>query len=55
MMEDDRGLRELVGATTWEHMELVRKLEIQALMTEFNDLSLGIFLKEADEHVWGVK
>jgi len=54
-MEDDKGLRDIVSGTISDHMELVRKPEVQALLTEFNGLSLGILMKKADEHGWGVK
>jgi len=54
-MEDDKGLRDIVSGTISDHMELIRKPEVQALMTEFNGLSLGILMKKADEHGWGVK
>ncbi|KAH7091573.1 hypothetical protein FB567DRAFT_558421 [Paraphoma chrysanthemicola] len=54
-MEDDKGLRDVVSGTISKHMELIRKPEVQALMTEFNGLSMSILLKKADEHGWGVK
>ena len=54
-MEDDKGLRDIVSGTISDHMELIRKPEVQALMTEFNGLSLGILMNKADEYGWGVK
>ncbi|KAH7081227.1 hypothetical protein BKA63DRAFT_405963 [Paraphoma chrysanthemicola] len=54
-MEDDKGLRDVVSGTISNHMELIRKPEVQALMTEFNSLSMCVLLKKADEHGWGVK
>jgi hypothetical protein len=54
-MEEDKGLRDVVSSTISSHMELIRKPEIQVLMTEFNGLALGILLKKADEHGWGLK
>lgn len=51
-MDSDKGLRDIVSITITEHMELIQKAEIQALMTEFNGLALGIMLKKADEHGW---
>jgi hypothetical protein len=54
-VEEDKGLRDIVSGTISAHMELIRKAEIQALMTEFNGLALSILLKKADEHGWGSK
>jgi len=53
--ENDEGLRAIVIGTILEHMELIRKPEIQALMVEFSSLALGVLLKKADEHGWGVR
>jgi hypothetical protein len=43
-MGEDKGLRGVVSSTISNHMELIRKPAIQALMTEFNGLALGILL-----------
>lgn len=55
MMEEYDGLRDIVKGTILDHMELIRKTEVQAVMTEFADLSLGILLKKADEQGWVLK
>ncbi|KAF2823008.1 hypothetical protein CC86DRAFT_469594 [Ophiobolus disseminans] len=54
-MDADTGLRDVVSATITDHMELIRKPKVQALLTEINSLYLGILMKKADEHGWGVK
>jgi hypothetical protein len=48
-LAEDKGLRDIVSATISDHRDLLQKPEIQALMTEFNGLALGILLKMVDE------
>jgi hypothetical protein len=50
--EEDKGLRDIVIFTIAKHMELIRKPEIQELMSEFGSLSLEVLLKKADEYEW---
>jgi hypothetical protein len=51
-MADDKGLRDIISSTIADHMQLIQKPEIQALLSEHNGLSLGIMMKKADEHGW---
>jgi hypothetical protein len=46
----DKGLGDIVTSAISAHMGLIQKPEVQALMTEFNGLALGILLKRAAEH-----
>jgi hypothetical protein len=48
--EDNKGLRKVVLDTILQHMGLIRKPEIQALMLEFSGLAVDILLKRAGEH-----
>lgn len=41
-VEDDTGLRDIVSATTSEHLELVNDPEVGAILAEFNGSALGI-------------
>ncbi|KAF1915942.1 hypothetical protein BDU57DRAFT_515747 [Ampelomyces quisqualis] len=41
---EDKGLRDIVSSTISEHVELMQKAEIQALMMEHNGLALGILM-----------
>lgn len=50
-VEEDKGLRDLVSKTISDHMELVNKPEIEALMTEYNSLTFGI-LKQKVSKGW---
>jgi len=50
--EHDKGLRDIVSKTIAEHMaELVKKPEVEALLTEFNGLAFGL-LKMKTEAGW---
>ncbi|KAI4915020.1 hypothetical protein J4E90_005057 [Alternaria incomplexa] len=50
--EHDKGLRDIVLKTIAEHMaELVKKPEVEALLTEFNGLAFGL-LKMKTEAGW---
>jgi hypothetical protein len=50
--EHDIGLRDIVSATISAHMGLIKKLEVKALLTEFNGLALGILEEKIIEHGW---
>ncbi|USP74896.1 glycoside hydrolase family 16 protein [Curvularia clavata] len=47
-IEEDKGLRDVVSDTIATHMELIRKPEIEALMTAFGGLSYRILLRKAE-------
>ena len=50
--DSDQGLRDIVSATIAAHMtELVKKPEVEALLTEFNGLAVGL-LKMKTEAGW---
>lgn len=48
----DEGLRDVVKGTISNHMELIRKPEIQVLMNERTGLALGVLLQKAEENGW---
>lgn len=48
----DEGLRDVVKGTISNHMELIRKPEIQVLMNEHTGLALGVLLQKAEENGW---
>jgi hypothetical protein len=50
--DNDKGLRKIVSETLVKHMQLLKKPEIESLMTEFNGLALGILLAKADKNGW---
>ena len=41
-VEDDKGLRDIVSATISEHLQLVGDPEVDAIMTDFKGLALGV-------------
>jgi hypothetical protein len=49
----DKALCDIVSDTIADHLELIHNPKVQALMNEFNGLSLGIMLRKADEYSWG--
>jgi hypothetical protein len=53
--EDDRGLREVVINTISQHMELLDKPEVEALLHQFNGLAVGILKSRAKELGWAKK
>jgi hypothetical protein len=50
--ENDKGLREVVCKTISQHMVLLKKPEIEALMTEFNGLVFGLLKEKAEMNGW---
>lgn len=50
--ETDKGLRDIVSTTIAEHMELLKKPEVEVLMTEFNGLAFGLLKAKATEYGW---
>ncbi|KAF2794247.1 hypothetical protein K505DRAFT_304315 [Melanomma pulvis-pyrius CBS 109.77] len=51
-VDEDEGLRNIVSKVISSHMELLKKAEIKALMTEFNGLALGVLLDKAGREMW---
>lgn len=51
-VEEDKDLRDIIIRTIAEHTGLIRTTEIQALMTEFGGLAVGVLLAKADECRW---
>ncbi|KAF2807560.1 uncharacterized protein BDZ99DRAFT_447950 [Mytilinidion resinicola] len=49
--DHDKGLRDLVFKTLSDHLELIDKPEIEAVLTEFNGLAFGL-LKEKKQQGW---
>ena len=50
--DHDKGLRDIVSKTISQHMpELVKKPEVEALLTEFNGLAFGL-LRMKTEAGW---
>ncbi|OAL00979.1 hypothetical protein IQ06DRAFT_304687 [Phaeosphaeriaceae sp. SRC1lsM3a] len=50
--EDDKGLRRIVCKTISEHMGLLKKKDVAALMTEYNDLAFGLLMEKAEKCGW---
>ena len=50
--DNDKGLRDIVSATISEHMVLLQKPEVEALMTEFNGLAFGLLKAKAARANW---
>jgi hypothetical protein len=50
--DDDKGLRDIVSRTIASHMELLNKVEIEALMTEFNGLAFGLLKQKSQQNGW---
>jgi hypothetical protein len=44
---EDKGLREVVCKTLFEHMELLDKPEVEEVLSEFNDLAVGLLKMHA--------
>ncbi|KAF1831388.1 hypothetical protein BDW02DRAFT_56675 [Decorospora gaudefroyi] len=40
--DEDKGLREIVSKTLFEHMDLIDKPEVDALLNKFNGLAVGL-------------
>jgi hypothetical protein len=45
--DEDKGLREVVSKTLFEHMELLDKPEVEAVLSEFNNLAVGLLKMRA--------
>jgi hypothetical protein len=45
--DEDKGLREVVSKTLFEHMDLLDKSEVEAVLSEFNDLAVGLLKMRA--------
>lgn len=50
--EDDRGLRDVVSNIISQHMDLLEKSAVEALLTEFNGLALGLLKARAKDLGW---
>lgn len=50
--DDDKGLRSIVCKTISDHMGLLKKAEVEALMTEFNGLAFGLLMEKAEKNGW---
>ncbi|KAL5115329.1 hypothetical protein ACEQ8H_006774 [Pleosporales sp. CAS-2024a] len=50
--EGDKGLREIISHIISKHMELLNKPAIEALLTEFNGLALGLLKMRAKDLGW---
>jgi hypothetical protein len=50
--EEDGGLRRIVVKTISEHMGLLKKGEVGALMAEFNGLAFGLLMEKAEKCGW---
>ena len=48
----DKGLRNIVAQTISGNMSLLKKPEIEALMTEFNGLVFGVLKEKASRYRW---
>jgi hypothetical protein len=51
-VEEDIGLREVVITVISEHMSLMNKPEVVALLHEFNGLAVGVLQKRAKKSGW---
>ncbi len=50
--DHDKGLRDIVCKTISNHMSLLKKPEIEALMTNFNGLAFGVLKQKSEENGW---
>jgi hypothetical protein len=50
--EDDKGLRDVVCKIISQHMVLLKKPEIEALMMEFNGLAFSLLKEKAEQSGW---
>lgn len=50
--EEDKGLRDVVSNIVSKHMELLNKPAVEALLTEFNGLAVGLLKMRAKELGW---
>jgi hypothetical protein len=50
--EEDQGLRDIVRRAISDHIALVEKPEINALMKEHNGLAYALFMEKAVKHNW---
>jgi hypothetical protein len=50
--EDDKGLRRIVCKTISEHMGLLKKKDVGALLMEFNGLAYGLLMEKAEKNGW---
>lgn len=48
----DKGLRSVVCQTISDHMELLKKPEVEDLMTEYNGLAFGLLFDKAEKAGW---
>ncbi|OCL12364.1 hypothetical protein AOQ84DRAFT_386178 [Glonium stellatum] len=51
-LNHDKGLRNIVAQTISGNMSLLKKPEIEALMTEFNGLAFGVLKEKAMQYRW---
>jgi hypothetical protein len=42
--DEDKGLREVVSKTLFDHMDLIKKPEVEAVLNEFNSLAVGLLM-----------
>jgi hypothetical protein len=50
--ETDKGLRDIVSKLVSQHMSLLNKPEVEALLTEFNGLALSLLKMRARDLGW---
>ncbi|KAF2107104.1 hypothetical protein BDV96DRAFT_590110 [Lophiotrema nucula] len=50
--DDDKGLRDVVFNTISDHMQLLEKPEIEAMMTQFGWLTFRLLKAKSKEHGW---
>jgi hypothetical protein len=50
--EDDVGLRKIVARTISEHMGLLKKKDVGALLMEFNGLAYELLMDKAEKNGW---
>jgi hypothetical protein len=50
--EDDKGLRDIVTKTIADHMKLLKKPAVEALLNEFNGLAVSLLKIKGKELGW---
>jgi hypothetical protein len=50
--EEDKGLRQIVVETIAQHMEILKKPEIEPLMITYNGLAFGLLKIKAEAYGW---
>jgi hypothetical protein len=50
--EGDKGLRDIISNTISQHMQMLNKAAIETLLTEFNELAVGLLKMRAKDLGW---